>query len=302
MILLIVLQSIQAALAPAISMITILGLFVKRINGHGAFVGMLLGIVVGAVRLVLNILWAEECKTDNTSPICWDFNHFAVLQSAAVALAAFVGSSFGGTPEEQKLGRSMIWDEEGSGPEHEWESAGLLYDTEQNPMSVDDEKHASTANVSPHSAAEASGDPSASGKGAGDDSLRRRSASDTDADSVSHGLAREAGLPGWKKVPNDFGASHSKYIAPDGETFDHLEEALAHHRKAIDKGSNVGNLIDSDKAQAGSSPQLLPPKDTSCSSEPMRQLQLVLTAAIVMGQLAVLTAFATKLYGTGSSN
>lgn len=41
--------------------------------------------------------------------------------------------------------------------------------------------------------------------------------------------ARAAGLPsGWRKMPNDFGSSHSKYIAPDGREFEHLEEAEAH--------------------------------------------------------------------------
>ena len=54
-------------------------------------------------------------------------------------------------------------------------------------------------------------------------------------------LAREAGLPpGWRKVPNDFGTSHSKYTAPDGNEFEHLEDALSYAQQedALDQEHN----------------------------------------------------------------
>ena len=50
------------------------------------------------------------------------------------------------------------------------------------------------------------------------------------ADDTAEAMAREAGLPkGWKKIQNDFGASHSKYISlADNREFEHLEDALAY--------------------------------------------------------------------------
>ncbi|MCX2680475.1 sodium:solute symporter [Galbibacter sp. EGI 63066] len=49
------LQSVQSYIAPPITAVFLLGIFFKRINGTGAFVTLVSGLVVGAVRIVLEI-------------------------------------------------------------------------------------------------------------------------------------------------------------------------------------------------------------------------------------------------------
>ena len=50
------LQSVQSYIAPPITAVFLLGIFHKRINAQGAFVTMIVGFVVGAVRIVLELV------------------------------------------------------------------------------------------------------------------------------------------------------------------------------------------------------------------------------------------------------
>ncbi|SDQ51249.1 sodium:solute symporter [Flagellimonas zhangzhouensis] len=50
------LQSVQSYIAPPITAVFLLGIFHKRINAQGAFVTMITGFVVGAVRIVLELV------------------------------------------------------------------------------------------------------------------------------------------------------------------------------------------------------------------------------------------------------
>jgi SSS family solute:Na+ symporter len=50
------LQSVQSYLAPPIAAVFLLGVFSKRINGHGAWAGMITGFIIGCVRIVLELL------------------------------------------------------------------------------------------------------------------------------------------------------------------------------------------------------------------------------------------------------
>ncbi len=50
------LQSVQSYIAPPITAVFLLGIFHKRINAQGAFVTMVTGFVVGAVRIVLELV------------------------------------------------------------------------------------------------------------------------------------------------------------------------------------------------------------------------------------------------------
>jgi solute:Na+ symporter, SSS family len=50
------LQSVQSYLAPPIAAVFLLGVFSKRINGKGAFTAMVIGFVLGILRIVLELL------------------------------------------------------------------------------------------------------------------------------------------------------------------------------------------------------------------------------------------------------
>lgn len=50
------LQSVQSYIAPPITAVFLLGIFHKRINAQGAFVTLVVGFVVGAVRIVLELM------------------------------------------------------------------------------------------------------------------------------------------------------------------------------------------------------------------------------------------------------
>ncbi len=50
------LQSVQSYIAPPITAVFLLGIFHKRINSQGAFVTMVVGFIVGAIRIVLELV------------------------------------------------------------------------------------------------------------------------------------------------------------------------------------------------------------------------------------------------------
>src|SRR5690606_16631707 len=50
------LQSVQSYIAPPITAVFLLGIFYKRINGLGAFVTLVVGLLVGAARIVLELI------------------------------------------------------------------------------------------------------------------------------------------------------------------------------------------------------------------------------------------------------
>lgn len=50
------LQKIQAYISPPIAAVFLLGIFYKRINAHGAFVTLVVGFIIGALRIVLELI------------------------------------------------------------------------------------------------------------------------------------------------------------------------------------------------------------------------------------------------------
>ena len=50
------LQSVQSYLAPPIAAVFLLGVFSKRINGTGAFTGMVVGFIIGVLRIILELV------------------------------------------------------------------------------------------------------------------------------------------------------------------------------------------------------------------------------------------------------
>ncbi|PKD19698.1 Na+/glucose cotransporter [Salegentibacter salinarum] len=49
------LQKVQSYIAPPITAVFLLGIFYKRINAHGAFVTLVVGFIVGALRIILEL-------------------------------------------------------------------------------------------------------------------------------------------------------------------------------------------------------------------------------------------------------
>lgn len=78
------LQSVQSYIAPPIAAVFILGLAWRRINANGALTTLLVGFVLGATRLVLELVNGTD-KTGLASGTIWkaiaefNFLHFAII-------------------------------------------------------------------------------------------------------------------------------------------------------------------------------------------------------------------------------
>ena len=78
------LQSVQAYIAPPIAACFLLGIFIPRLNGKGAIAALLSGFVIGALRLILELMNGIE-KAGLPSGTMWEwiaeinFLHFAVF-------------------------------------------------------------------------------------------------------------------------------------------------------------------------------------------------------------------------------
>ncbi|XP_006908491.1 sodium/glucose cotransporter 5 isoform X4 [Pteropus alecto] len=83
-------QSVTSSLAPPVTAVFILGIFWQRANEQGAFWGLMAGLVVGALRLVLEFLNpALPCGNPDTRPAILSSIHYLHF---AVALFVFSGA------------------------------------------------------------------------------------------------------------------------------------------------------------------------------------------------------------------
>ena len=67
------LQSVQSYIAPPITAVFLLGIFHKRINSQGAFVTMVVGFIVGALRIVLELV-KDSLDSDSFWYLLGDMN------------------------------------------------------------------------------------------------------------------------------------------------------------------------------------------------------------------------------------
>lgn len=120
------LQSVQSYIAPPITAVFLLGILWKRTNARGAIVTLMFGLIVGTLRIVL------ELAQDNlTGPMEWyatvNFAHFAIFNFIACVVVCIVASlstapptldqirglTFGTLTDEQKQSNRdsfNIWD------------------------------------------------------------------------------------------------------------------------------------------------------------------------------------------------
>jgi solute:Na+ symporter, SSS family len=82
------LQSVQSYIAPPIAAVFLLGIFYKRINGQGAFVTLISGFVIGAIRIALELakdgldpgsIWYTLGATNFLTFAAWFFLFCVVL-------------------------------------------------------------------------------------------------------------------------------------------------------------------------------------------------------------------------------
>ncbi len=107
------LQSMQAYISPPITAVFLIGIFWKRINSRGANWALVTGGLLGAARLVLEIL---SNSGQITSPVLsWfagvNFLHFAVLlflvSGVVLVLASLPEGRFSGTPRRETFNESF---------------------------------------------------------------------------------------------------------------------------------------------------------------------------------------------------
>ena len=102
------LQSVQAYIAPPIAACFLLGLFYRRLNGTGAMASLLTGLVLGLLRLILE-LWNKASGGTALSPgtlLHWiatiNFLHYAVLLFVVCTAVLFIVSYMTPPPGVEK--------------------------------------------------------------------------------------------------------------------------------------------------------------------------------------------------------
>tara|TARA_B100001059_G_scaffold188946_1_gene191503 strand:- start:1413 stop:3032 length:1620 start_codon:yes stop_codon:yes gene_type:complete len=112
------LQKVQSYIAPPITAIFLLGIFYKRINGQGAFVTLVVGFIVGALRITLELV-KDSLDPNGIFYKLGDMNFltfgawfflFCIILTIVVSLATkapdkekIVNLTFGTITEEEKL-------------------------------------------------------------------------------------------------------------------------------------------------------------------------------------------------------
>ncbi|XP_069129534.1 sodium/glucose cotransporter 4-like isoform X3 [Argopecten irradians] len=108
-------QSIRSYLIPPWCMLFMLGVFWKRTTEAGGFWGLILSLVVGVVRMVLDFTYTTPLcgsgETDERPSIIAkvDFLHFAIILAAFTTICMVVISLFTEQRPERKLRRVTWW-------------------------------------------------------------------------------------------------------------------------------------------------------------------------------------------------
>ncbi|XP_016157394.1 PREDICTED: sodium/myo-inositol cotransporter 2 isoform X2 [Ficedula albicollis] len=105
-------QSISSYLQPPVAVVFILGCFWRRANEKGAFWGLLLGLLLGAVRLLLDFIYPEpRCGEPDARPAVLKYMHylyFSMVLGAVTALTVLVVSVATEPPAPQMISR-LTW-------------------------------------------------------------------------------------------------------------------------------------------------------------------------------------------------
>lgn len=105
-------QAISSYLQPPVAVVFIMGCFWKRTNEKGAFSGLLLGLLLGLVRLALDFVYVEpRCDQPDERPsVVKDVHYlyFSMILSSATLITVFTVSCFTETPSREMVSR-LTW-------------------------------------------------------------------------------------------------------------------------------------------------------------------------------------------------
>ncbi|XP_054565183.1 sodium/mannose cotransporter SLC5A10 isoform X3 [Eptesicus fuscus] len=105
-------QSVTSSLAPPVTAVFVLGVFWRRANEQGAFWGLMVGLAVGATRLVLEFLHpALPCGAEDTRPAVLGsihYLHFAVALFALSGAVVVAGSLLTPPPPGAQI-QNLTW-------------------------------------------------------------------------------------------------------------------------------------------------------------------------------------------------
>ncbi|TNM97344.1 hypothetical protein fugu_015500 [Takifugu bimaculatus] len=105
-------QSISTYLQPPVSVIFLMGCFWKRTNEQGAFWGLVIGLVVGCVRMLLDFIYpAPLCYEEDDRPAVLKYVHylyFSLILSVITLLIVIVISLATEKPKPEQISR-LTW-------------------------------------------------------------------------------------------------------------------------------------------------------------------------------------------------
>ncbi|XP_044156719.1 sodium/glucose cotransporter 4-like [Bufo gargarizans] len=106
-------QSVTSYLSPPVTAIFVLGIFIKRVNEPGAFWGLLIGLVVGVIRMIMDFVYvAPNCGEEDTRPsVLKDVHYlyFAILLFGLTSVVCIVISLCTKAIPDDELGRMTWW-------------------------------------------------------------------------------------------------------------------------------------------------------------------------------------------------
>ncbi|XP_066450867.1 sodium/glucose cotransporter 4 isoform X1 [Eleutherodactylus coqui] len=106
-------QSVTSYLSPPVTSIFVLAIFVKRVNEPGAFWGLLIGLVVGLIRMIMDFVYtAPNCGEEDTRPSVLKNVHylyFAILLFGLTSIICIVISLCTKAIPDEELGRMTWW-------------------------------------------------------------------------------------------------------------------------------------------------------------------------------------------------
>ncbi|CAH6786208.1 Slc5a10 [Phodopus roborovskii] len=106
-------QSVTSSLAPPVTAIFVLGIFWRRANEQGAFWGLMAGLLVGALRLVLEFLYPEPpCGQADERPALLrsvHYLHFAIALFLLTCAVVAAGSLLSPPPQQRQVENLTWW-------------------------------------------------------------------------------------------------------------------------------------------------------------------------------------------------
>jgi hypothetical protein len=106
-------QAISAYLAPPIACIYLFAVLWRRGNEQGAFWGLMVGLVLGVLRMILDFVYPEpRCGEVDNRPVligCVHYMYFALILFVITGITMVVVSAFSKAPDANMIIRTTFW-------------------------------------------------------------------------------------------------------------------------------------------------------------------------------------------------